>query len=188
MESNVPFRIPACRPRVLFGAQQTNCEGSAGHHRVWIWPVSPSMTVLARRVHRATGEHHRAVFGLQRDGTLGSVGATWRLRPLFGAEEAVRGRLWAIWLGNVCPSGRNGPRPAYPNGCKGQGLARPSGATVSDHRALAGATVGAPSTLRPRETHRRAVLRAPRPIWTGMFVRTGRIAVSGAVRGVWDHR
>jgi len=56
-------------------------------------------------------------------------------------------------LGDVCPSGRNGPRPAYLSGCNGQGLTRPSGATGSNQRTLAGATVGVPSTHRSLGTH-----------------------------------
>lgn len=90
--------------------------------------------------------------------------------------------------GNVCPSGRNGLRPAYLSGCKGRGLARPSGATGFNLRTLAGAMVGAPSTLRANGPHCRAVLRAPGPTRTSTFVRARRTAVSDNLREVRGHR
>jgi hypothetical protein len=90
--------------------------------------------------------------------------------------------------GKACPSGRNGPGPPHCSRCNGQGLARPSGAKGSNHRTLAGATVGAWSTHRAHRTQHRAVLRAPRPIRSDVFVRARRTAVSDNLREVRGHR
>lgn len=85
------------------------------------------------------------------------------LRALRSAKACNLGVCGQTRPGNTCPSGRNGLRPAYLRGCNGRGLACPSGATDSDQRTLAGATVGASSTHRACGTHRRAVLRTQRP-------------------------
>jgi hypothetical protein len=120
-------RIRGCRSNGPSPVYWQDWADSAGHQRVWFWDVSPNVTVLARRVHRATGEHSNAVFGAQRCATCASVGATCRLCPLFGAE---------------------GVGERAPLGIPGRATCVHQGATVFDLRTLAGAKVEVSRVLR----------------------------------------
>jgi hypothetical protein len=124
-------RIRGCRFSGPSPVYRKDWADSAGHQRVWFWDVSPNVTVLARRVHRATGEHSNAVFGAQRCATCASVGATCRLCPLFGAEGA-------------------GER--VPLGIPDRETCVHQGATVFDLRTLAGAMVEVSRVLRAQRT------------------------------------
>lgn len=87
--------------------------------------VPLNMTALAQRVHRTNGVHPAELFGALRNGTLGvrrrNVPASSALRGSQSCPPSVMGHPRP---GNACPTGRSGPRPAYLNGSKDQGLAR----------------------------------------------------------------
>lgn len=111
--------------------------------------VPPNMTVLAQRVHRTSREDSSAFFGAQWKTTWASVDAMFLVPSALrgsgsdgGASMGNPGRATRVHQGATVLL------PAYSCGCNGWCLERPLGATDSDQRAFAGATVGDPSVLR----------------------------------------
>lgn len=77
------FRIRGCRSNAPYRVWRTDWAGPAGHHRVWKRSVSPSMTVLARRVlmgipGRGKRVHQGATVLVHRT-LAGATGKVWRV-------------------------------------------------------------------------------------------------------------